>query len=1581
MQRDLVVKGRGLGSSTDLTLLAKIKPGFVESLDSVSYKTRVKRVLDALHLGRTQGHEFAAARLLSDSVERVGAIQSVRVVVFEPEDQVMLSVSFDGSWQAYLRVLWEKVGTLLDLIFCGTVDYVTACDHSYEEWCAWARRVQVETGFFYGPTEGNARDVLFHRRVERMAQRGAGSELNELRAVLPSAEQLAEQLVVPKSPLQPDDAPVVQPPVPMRAVLELFQTGLQGLSGLYRLTDLHRPGTPDGEVLRRAALELLREFVNLCADGALADALALARADRFARPLAWLGGGGPIAMPTRPNLPPSPNEQPDRVPDTALSRLQGGIVRAYEGVSHGAVLLLAFEQPGDAADFLEWVRPQLTKGTHSGRATAAQPFCNLAFTAAGLRACGMDEDTLALFPEEFRQGMAARAGLLGDVRNNHPRRWRLPRLGQWPANPAADAPEVEPDSVHALLQWRFDGQGQLPVALPLNDNQHPLKPLIDQMLSAPRGSGLRLLAWQEMSRQIDPNAPDMVREHFGFADGNGQPDVEKPAVPNPLNRVHLGEVVLGHANAADPAPDLDNPALPALVRERWAWLLDGSFLVVRQYRQFVGRMQAAVAQAAAAMDSTWPPGAGTHTEQVYAKMMGRTREGLPLVPHVQPNTFGYDGDPAGAQCPLHAHVRLVNPRAERTPGSRPPRLMRRGMSYGPRYEGHNATDDIDRGLVFMAYNTSLGEQFEVMQRWLTGGNSTGSSSGQNCPILGVPENGQPRHHRFAHSADDGTGTARSEVVRVPLQAPTPLFDAPQVLTQLQWGLYLFAPSIAVMERLHMVASAAALQAPAVPWRVQRGRELLARLPMNAADPAALPAWKAALEDPDSIDRMDAAALWAALRADHGGLLRTPYGVLVAGRELIHQVLGDTGGLYSICGQRQRMKDSFGDIFLGMDAGPQYSDESGPVNAAIRLLNQPPPGTPGAFEIAQAGVRRKLENIVQGAQMLASAGGASRYEVPFDAREILDEVLARLCEDWFGVQDSPYLKPGSPDWHWQPGQPALYPGHFMALSRYMFQPNPGPLPQELSESYGQGLMVSMRQFVAAQRGQPGGVPLDRLGHEAPIAAAIFRHPHQGGDDDWVARTMVGVMMGFVAPIVGAGLNTLREWQRCGRIGELRAQLAGNASAANAARVLVGPLLEALRMRPMPQVIWRTVLKDHRLGEPGPHALDLQAGERVVLALVSGTQQGLAQADPDVTLMFGGDRSRPGHPTHACPGRDAGTMALLGTLSALLTSHSNPGEKLRPAPAIWGFLAEGPVPANAPLRESQRHPGGAADGEVPPDVPLPADPPRREGLVLAVGDSWLRSPYIDGNDLRQQLERWGWTVPGRLCSYLAWSKAETLAAKLAALREGMLKSVAENAALPLRGVLVSAGGNDSTGPAFLALLRPDDHDPGTNPLVPEKLQSHIDKLSGFYGQVLDALLAMLHNDLQRHDVPILLHGYDHSQLPPNPFVPEQWFRQPFERMAYDYITDRADELDGMKKLISQFNVGLKALTESPRYRDVVRWVDLQGTIAHHWNPPEGGWRDDLHPHASAFQALARKVDAVLVDPFPGPRGQSLQRKRPR
>ena len=54
---------------------------------------------------------------------------------------------------------------------------------------------------------------------------------------------------------------------------------------------------------------------------------------------------------------------------------------------------------------------------------SSKRWVTLAFTWNGLRALGLDEASLCSFPDEFKQGMAARAEMLGDTGSNHPDHW------------------------------------------------------------------------------------------------------------------------------------------------------------------------------------------------------------------------------------------------------------------------------------------------------------------------------------------------------------------------------------------------------------------------------------------------------------------------------------------------------------------------------------------------------------------------------------------------------------------------------------------------------------------------------------------------------------------------------------------------------------------------------------------------------------------------------------------------------------------------------------------------------------------------------------------------------------------------------------------------------------------------------------------------------------------------------------------------------------------------------------------------------------------------------------------------------
>ncbi|HMS65678.1 MAG TPA: peroxidase, partial [Ignavibacteria bacterium] len=86
---------------------------------------------------------------------------------------------------------------------------------------------------------------------------------------------------------------------------------------------------------------------------------------------------------------------------------------------------LTFKNPESGRKWLAELLP--TVGNAKGVLNASDEdmrWVTIAFTHNGLRALGVDEKSLATFPEPFRQGMVARAPMLGDTGENHPDNWQ-----------------------------------------------------------------------------------------------------------------------------------------------------------------------------------------------------------------------------------------------------------------------------------------------------------------------------------------------------------------------------------------------------------------------------------------------------------------------------------------------------------------------------------------------------------------------------------------------------------------------------------------------------------------------------------------------------------------------------------------------------------------------------------------------------------------------------------------------------------------------------------------------------------------------------------------------------------------------------------------------------------------------------------------------------------------------------------------------------------------------------------------------------------------------------------------------------
>jgi Dyp-type peroxidase family len=1259
-----LVSSKHLQSISDLTLTAPIKQGFIDAFETVTYETRLEKLLEGLFKIRSTAREYSLIKPFADTAERIQSLLDYRLAILDTKPRrLMLTATFDKPFEPYMRLIWDPLGPLLDVIFCNCEGYVTATGHSFPDYLAWVRSSQVDTNFFYSANGYSVGDVEYLLKVdrlerERLAARGSAAAAalsGTVRVTTPEEDaKLVRQVAKEKSDL----------------------LGLEALVSLYRLTDFYPPDQPngDGQLLRRATQQLLRGW-GLDLNG---------REHLIPEQLDWFWHGIDREeyrlSETGKASPGQTEEDKKKSQARALAEqlakerrragqerltytpgdIQGGILTPYgrpdKPVRLGALLLMRILDPEKARAFVGALAPQAEPADRE--AAPGEAFRSLSFTCRGLANIGVAGSELARFPQEFLEGMEERAGLLGDVRESHPRNWTLPDRN-WPGACRKDAPKlpVEMSEIDLVIQLRttieYDGEDIV------NDDKHPLYEEVRRLGGDPDLSGVQLLAVQPL-RRADPDATDPGREHFGFRDGISQP---KPVCGTPdlkADEIGRGELLLGYTN------DRSDPPQPA------SEILDnGTFLVVRKLSQQVGALRAFV-RAAAKKE-------GVCEALLYAKMMGRTRDGDTLPKAVSGsnrNTFDYEQDPDGGKCPFQSHIRRTNPRAQGEGATRrpTPRILRRGLSYGARLaDDAEAEDGAERGVVFMAYNASIAEQFEVIQRWVNGGNSTAVASWQNDPLMGVPADNGPRVLRFTYDPDSDAGIQDDPRMPMDQGARRDIEIAlPQAFVALKWGLYLFVPSLSAIKAIANRPQnplQAAMQAEA--GEAKRGEEIVARLLNQATEGlegrrAAAAAWKICLEDfsaKDPAEKAQAPAIWAAIRRRHGGVLRVPYGivepggspeevVLVAGKNLVMRSFRDPDGYYSMRGQMVRMKDSFGEIFLGMDKGEDYDVKSlanGPIFDISREA---------AFAVARSVANQYLAKVRALATPLFSGGPA---EIDL-RREFITSVLAGICTHYFGIPDMPdpknprrsdFVDPGG--WSWTPAEERHphCPGDFMATSRYCFYPDPVPRVQAYGQAQGRALRVAVGQYLDAAR-QPGR----KLPGELSEAIANLASPEGGlayPTNDELARTIIGVMTGFLPPADGCMRWALYEWIQEKTLWRVQQDLLSHPSddAYVRAEEKLRPWLErAMQKRPAPDLLWRTANRGHELG-----GVAVAEGERIFISIVSAMAEDAAAGITDVYPVFGGNRAPPDGskpPLHACPAYKAAMGTMLGMLSALLES---------------------------------------------------------------------------------------------------------------------------------------------------------------------------------------------------------------------------------------------------------------------------------------------------------------------------------------
>ncbi len=426
----------------------------------------------------------------------------------------------------------------------------------------------------------------------------------------------------------------------------------------------------------------------------------------------------------------------------------------------------------DAAQGRRFLARWLPRITHGGQdtATGPGPFINLALTWQGLVALdafddlGGAEEAAKAFPWDFREPPEAVS--LGDFGESAPSKWWNGRFGG--------------EAVHLTVHAHFrtpDARDSLKTEMRRAASEHGLKELVPTRDGADplQGDTLDVRNGREL--------------HFGYQDGFSQPEVNWQDEPNRPDLVDPRHFLLGYWTDAIQAFPKDPP---------WSDVIrDGSYLVFRWLYQDVAGFNAYLAENARHVAR---PGMSVEQaeELLAAKMMGRWRDGTPLVlspdrqdPARAVENFGYAYDPEGHQCPFAAHVRIVNPRDQTLTNPNrimcpdgPPRVLRRGHSYGPKLTG-TRDDGVDRGIIGMFLCSNINRQFYTLTRWIrqTTFSPVFKDTRAQDPLFG---------NRRAPLASDS--------FEIPGSAGTTLRGLPDFV-RTQGTLMLLLPSVAMLERL------------------------------------------------------------------------------------------------------------------------------------------------------------------------------------------------------------------------------------------------------------------------------------------------------------------------------------------------------------------------------------------------------------------------------------------------------------------------------------------------------------------------------------------------------------------------------------------------------------------------------------------------------------------------------------------------------------------------------------------------------------------------------------------------------------
>lgn len=525
-----------------------------------------------------------------------------------------------------------------------------------------------------------------------------------------------------------------------------------------------------------------------------------------------------------------------------LADIQGNILTAYgkHGFPKARYLLVNVADGETGRGLIRELLPLVTtavrwrseKYGHFGKTEIERPdvALNLGFTFWGLVALGVPVRLLDCFPDEYIEGMARRAIILGDA-----------ALGQrvtaeWdPAWQHEDDPEAVEDgkSAHILITLNARMDPATGKAVPRLDE---LTQKIHD-LCANSGGKLTLMTghqrdgsgdYQDLSALLEQDGEGYrptAKEHFGFTDAISDPvfDGQFPLelqqarargngklIGGEWKALATGEFLLGYPDEAQEIP------ISGMFR---SFGRNGTFIAYRKLQQNVVAFRRWLDETAPRFGAVFhiaDPVAARDT--LMAKIAGRWPDGAPLALYPdhaawlasttpcptggvearrELSDFAYFDDPIGRKCPVTSHTRRSNPRDTNGPapsdGTKPSvsgtvltdrrRLLRRGIPYGESPSG--ATAEGEHGIIILIMCASLGRQFEFMQQqWVNYG--VDANAGNDVDPLIGRRGAEPK---FIIPADPALG-------RAPFIA-----DALPQFVETRGGAYFFVPSMSALQML------------------------------------------------------------------------------------------------------------------------------------------------------------------------------------------------------------------------------------------------------------------------------------------------------------------------------------------------------------------------------------------------------------------------------------------------------------------------------------------------------------------------------------------------------------------------------------------------------------------------------------------------------------------------------------------------------------------------------------------------------------------------------------------------------------